>query len=129
MAKEVKFPKTIGDAVDMLIDMRDKRLAAQKLVDAQSEQEKALQAHIIQKLEEQGMEGAKGKNATVSITKSTQANVLDWTEFYKYISKKKDWGLLQQRTAITALRERWDHKEVIPGVEPITVRGLSLTRR
>ena len=124
----VPFPKTLGQAIDTVYTLREERLAAQKIVDAKQAQETALHAHIIQKLKEQDMEGSKGAIATASIQRSTQAEVFDWNEYCKYMAKNKAWDMVQQRASITALRARWDNKVEVPGVRPIVVEKLSLTK-
>lgn len=126
--KTVAFPKTLGAAIDTLYSLREERLAAQKIVDAKQVQETALHAHIIQKLEEQDMEGSKGALATASIQRSTQADVFDWNEYCKYMAKNKAWDMVQQRASITALRARWDNKVDVPGVRPVVVKKLSVTK-
>ena len=125
---EVPFPKTLGAAIDTLYQLREERLNAQKLVDAKQAQESALSAHIVQKLKEQDMEGSKGNVATAAIQRSTQAEVTDWIAYCKYMAKQKAWDMVQARPAIQALRARWDNKVDVPGVRPIVIEKLSLTK-
>ena len=123
-----KFPKSIGEAIDLLYQMRTDRLALQKQVDEAQATETALKQHILTNFAKADLEGAKGQVATASIKRTTQANVVDWEAFHTFIGKKKAWDLLQKRPSITALRERWDHNEEIPGVESFETIDISLTK-
>jgi hypothetical protein len=42
--------------------------------------------------------------------------------------RKKAYELLQKRLSATAIQERWDAGEKIPGVEVFTTVGVSLTK-
>ena len=122
------MPKTLGAAIDLLYTLRAARLEAEKVIEAKKDQETALTAHILQRLKDGDLEGGKGDMATASIMRSTQADITDFTEFCKYVAKHKAWDLLRQQPAIIALRARWDNKENVPGVTPVVIEKLSLTK-
>ena len=126
--KAVAFPKTMGMAIDTLYTLRAQRLAMQKDVDALQAQETALADHIVQKLHEGDMQGSRGSVATASIERSTQAEVTDWPTYLAYLVANKQWEMVQKRVGITALRERWDNAVEVPGVRPIVVEKLHLTK-
>jgi hypothetical protein len=126
--KAIAMPASIGEAIDLLYQMRATRLERQKQIDEAQAQETALKQHIIANFDVINLEGAKGHIATASIKRSTQANVTDWVAFREYIVENGAWDLVQKRTSITGLKDRWDNKEVIPGVESFTVIDLSLTK-
>jgi hypothetical protein len=73
------------------------------------------------------IEGARGNIATASITRSTQADVTDWDAYVRWAAKK-DPSAVQRRVGITALREHWDNGEKVPGVQPVVVEKLSVTK-
>lgn len=127
-SKAPTFPKSIGATIDLLYTLRSQRLEEEKRIESMKSQEAALKAHIMTNFAQSDIDGAKGKLATASIKRSTQAEVMDWDLFWAYIGKTKDWELLQKRVGITALRERWDHGKNIPGVEPRVIEDLSLTK-
>ena len=122
------FPKTIGAAIDLLFTLRAQRLEAQKSVDAMEAKEGALRAHLMANFKGSDIDGAKGKVATASIMRSNQAEITDFEAFVKWAVKKKAYACLRKQVGITAVREYWDNKEVIPGLEVKPVETLSLTK-
>jgi hypothetical protein len=125
---KMTMPSTIGEAIDLLYKMRSDRLILQKTLDEAQAKETLLKSHIIQNFAEVSLEGAKGLTASASLKRTTQANVTDWDAYHKYIIDNDAWDLMQKRTSITGLKERWDNKEVIPGVESFVVLDISLTK-
>ena len=124
----MKFPKTIGEAVDLLYKVREQRLNIEKQAAAVKEQETALKEHIMNNFDKSSVEGVKGKLATASFIHSTVPSVKDWDALYEYIRKNKAYDLMQRRLSVEACRARWDTKKTIPGVEPIPLVTLSLVK-
>lgn len=118
----------VGDYIDLLYTKRAERLAKAEEVEAMEKEEKAIREHIISLLGEASLEGAKGNAATASITRRVVGSVTDWSELYAYILKTGSFDLLHKRVSDTAYRDRLEQKEVVPGVEPVTVVGLSLVK-
>ena len=129
MAKEkkFKFPKAMGACADRLYEVRQKRLAMQKEVDEVEAEEKALKEHIINNLPKSDS-GAAGKVARVSVVTKDVPQVKDWDAFYKYVSRTKSFDLLQRRLSDAAIKERWENKKQVPGVEAFTVVSVSLNK-
>ena len=129
MAKEkkFKFPKAMGACADRLYEIRQKRLAMQKEVDEIEAEEKALKEHIINNLPKSDS-GAAGKVARVSVVTKDVPQVKDWDAFYKYVSRTKSFDLLQRRLSDAAIKERWENKKQVPGVEAFTVVSVSLNK-
>lgn len=126
MAK-LKMPTTLGATIDLLWSLREERKAADVIVNEIKERESAVEAHLMNNFDKSG-DGAKGKYGLATLKHSTVADVTDWPAFYAYIQKNKAWDLLQKRPAITAIRERWDAKKTVSGVEPKEITTLSLTK-
>lgn len=124
----MKFPKTLGTCADMLYELRQKRLAQQKIVDDLQAQETALKDHIIANLPKSDASGVSGKVANVKIAQKDVPQVKDWDAFYKYVIKKKAFELLQRRLNDKAIAERWENKESVPGVESFKVTSVSCTK-
>lgn len=127
MAK-LKMPTTLGATIDLLWSLREERKAADVIVNEIKERESAVEAHLMNNFDKSGLDGAKGKYGLATLKHSTVADVTDWPAFYAYIQKNKAWDLLQKRPAITAIRERWDAKKTVSGVEPKEITTLSLTK-
>lgn len=124
-----KFPKTVGACVDALYKMRAKRLEAQKMVDLSKSQEEALKQHVLANFAEITVEGARGKLASANITRRVVADVEDWDAFFSWVAKNDAWDMVQKRVNDTAYRARLDENVEVPGAVPLTVVGLSLTKR
>ena len=90
-------------------------------------EEKALKEHIINNLPKSDS-GAAGKVARVSVVTKDVPQVKDWDAFYKYVSRTKSFDLLQRRLSDAAIKERWENKKQVPGVEAFTVVSVSLNK-
>lgn len=123
-----KFPKTLAACADRYADLKDSRLAAQKDVDKIEEEEKALKEHLIALLPKVDASGISGKHHRVTVKVKHIPTIEDPTLFYAGVAKKKAWDLLQRRLSESAVQERWDAGETIPGVGTITVYTLSLNK-
>ena len=128
MAKKLKIPKSMGACADLLFDIRQQRLSAQKVVDEFKEQEKLLTDHIIDTLPK-GDQGAIGKHHQVSVYTDAVPRAADWDAIYKHIKRTGNFELLQRRLSDTAVKERWDDGKEIPGVESFNVVKVSLTKK
>jgi hypothetical protein len=118
----------MGECIDALYEARTKRLAAQKVVDALAAEEEVVKSHIINSFEKVKLEGAKGRVATASLTRTTVPLVKDWGAFTQYVKENNAFDLFERRVAKVAYRDRLESKEVVPGLEPFVVVGLSLTK-
>jgi len=114
--KKLVIPATAGAAIDALDTLRDKRKAIEATATTIKAQEAAFEDAIFQKFKKADLEGARGKRAQCSIERVDVPTLEDPAAFYKYLAKTKEFDLLQQRIAVTAVRERWNDKKVVPGV-------------
>lgn len=119
---------SIGEMIDRLYDKRAERLERQREVDALQAEEESMKKTIVSLLEASSLEGAKGGIATASITRRTVANPVDWDKFYRYVKENDAFDLLHKRISDNAYRDRLEQGEAVPGLEPFTVVGLSLTK-
>lgn len=122
----MKFPKSMSACADLLYDLRQERLAADKVASALKSDETALIDHIIETLPKDSG-GAVGKHHKVEVYNDEKMVVKDWDALYKYIKRTGRFELLQKRLGEGALKELIDDKKVVPGVEPFTVVKVSLT--
>jgi len=123
-----KVPKQIGAAVDLLYKVRE----ARKLLDAKSGAEKAqetmIEDAIFNAFDKSDLEGARGKLAQASISRSDVPTVKDWPAFEKYVIKSKALDLLQRRVSVEAFRERVGQGVQVPGIEIFTKVRLHLSK-
>lgn len=128
VAKKVanRLTGTIGGAIDNMWALREqKRLAEIGVKEIEAKIAEA-EEDIMGRLESQGLDSAKGKEASVSVTSATVANVEDWPAFHAYIGKNKYFHLLQKRVSDPAYRELLDMGKKVPGVSPFNKKKLTL---
>lgn len=121
------LPKSLGACADLLFDLREKRLKAERQVEAMRSEEARLKDHIINALPK-GDTGARGRHHQVAVVTATVPRVVDWDRFHQYIKRTGAFELLQRRVADAAVAERWDDRKTVPGVEPHTIVKVSLTK-
>lgn len=125
---KLKIPKSMGACADLLYELRTKRLAAQKVADEIKADEDALKEHIINNVPK-GDTGASGKHHHVSVYTDVIPRAADWDKVWAYIKKTGSFDLLQRRLNDAAVKERWEDKKQIPGVESFNVVKVSLTKK
>jgi hypothetical protein len=116
----------VGTAIDDLWKLREEKRKAELLVTEIEAKIEALQEVLMEELGKAGLDKATGKQASVSISSGVVANVEDWTVFWAYVAKTKNFQLIQKRVSDTAYRELLDMGRTIPGVSPFTKRRLNL---
>lgn len=89
----------------------------------------ALEEELRDAMLEAKLESVATKNATISLKRTTFAELYDDKAFFEYVGKKKAWDLVAKRPVIAACRLRWDDKLTIPGVRPGERTDLSVTTR
>lgn len=124
----MKLPKTLGEAADLLYKTKEKRLAAQKVVEQLADEETALKEHIIKTLPKSKASGVAGKVARVSTYNEEVNQVEDWDKFYTYVHKHKAYELLQRRVSNQAVEERLEAGEKLPGFKKFTIVKVSLNK-
>lgn len=123
-----KFPKAMGACADKLFELRAKRLAMQKEVDAVEAEEKALKEHIINTLPKSEASGVAGKLARVTVGIKEVPQVKDWAAFYAYVKKTGSFDLMQKRLTDGAIKERWEAGKEVPGVEHFNAVSVSINK-
>lgn len=123
-----KFPKMLGACADRLFELRNTRLAMQKEVDVIEAEEKALKEYIINTLPKSEASGVAGKLARVTLVKKDIPQVNNWDVFYKYVKRTGQFDLLQRRLTDTAIKERWDSGNEVPGVGHFNAVSVSISK-
>ena len=117
---------TLGSTIDLAFALREKKREAQKVVDNIDVEITALNEVLFERLDKEETTKGEGKLASVSISSAIVANVTDWELLWPYIAKHKHFHLVQKRLSDPAVRELWEMKKTVPGVEPFTKRTLNL---
>lgn len=101
----------------------------QKRVDELKQEEAILRDHIISNLPKSDAMGITGRACRVAIKQLEKPKVDDWDEVWAYINKTDSRDILQRRLSDTAVADRWDAGEEIPGISKYNLLTLSITKR
>lgn len=124
-----RMPKTLGGCADRLFRLKNDRRKAQRRVDEIKAEEREIVEHLIKQLSKSRATGVAGRFCRVQIKQSKVPTVSSWPKFYEYITETGQFDLLQKRIATTAVRDRWENEEVVPGVQPFTKTELALLKK
>lgn len=119
-------PRPIGTIVDSMFDLREQKRELEtkiKLLDDKFNSEQEL---LMERLEAEKTDSAKGKKASVSITTGVVANVTDWSELERFVKRTGNFQLFQRRISDPAFRELMESKGKVPGIEPFTKKKVNL---
>lgn len=135
---------TLGSLIDKLNAIREEKRAHAEVEKEINKRYAEVEAAILATLEEQGMDKASAKTATVSVSYNTIANVTDWDKVYALIKKHNAFHLMQKRISDPAFRELYeieynklaskrgfdpeklDPATVVPGFVPFVKKSLNL---
>jgi seryl-tRNA synthetase len=127
--KKIRLPRAMGKCADKLYEVRQKRLALQKEVDALKAEETAIKNHIINKLPKSQASGIAGSLARATVITKEQPQVKDQEAFRKYMNRTKRFDLANNlQPSAPAIRDMWEEGKDIPGVEKFNVVTVSLNK-
>jgi len=126
--KTAKKPASLGVQIDALFNLREKLREIQAKEKEQLELIAAAEIVLMETMGREGVDKSTGKLASVSISETVTGNVVDWDSFGAYVLKNKYLHLLQRRVSDPAIRELFETKGKVPGVEPFTKRKLNLRK-
>jgi len=121
-------PNSIGLCADLYSEVRALRLAMDKEVEAVRKRESEIREHIIDTLSKSDDTGAAGKFYRAQIVTKTEPKLADWGVFTSWVRKNDRFDLLQKRLVPTAVKDMWEEREEIPGVERVLVPDVSITK-
>lgn len=127
-AKKLVVPAKVGEAVDLLDRLRDARKAAEAATAAMKAEEALLETEIFRKFKKAELEGARGRRAQCSISRSEVPVFEDQIAFNRYVLRTKSLDLFQNRLSVEAVRERWAAGKAVPGVGKFTKVRLHLSK-
>ena len=135
MAKKLAavVPKKITAAVALLIaqeyvELRERRLAEQKKVDALETQEKGKKKLLMDMLVALKINSVGDTDKIYALVTQDEPTVEDWEKLYSYIQKTGEFDLLYRRVNSAAVKERWEQSKAIPGITKFPAISLSVTR-
>lgn len=133
MATKLKqvSPSPIGEKINTLYQLREQIRALNEQLKPLDEHKRALEAEIIEDLDNTGIDKASGELATISISENVVPTVEDWDTFHRFIKRNNYFFLLERRAAAAAYRELLESRKgrTIPGVISFKRRTLNLRKR
>ena len=123
-----KLPAKLGGIVDDYHDLRQLRLALDKVVNAVKAEETRMTNHIIDNLNKHDEGGAVGKRFKAIVRQEQVPQVTDWSEFYAFVKKKDAFDLLNRAINKAAFKERLEQGVKVPGTDTFTALKLSVTK-
>lgn len=126
--KGAPMPASIGLCADQFSEVRELRLAMQKIVDNVKAREDELKEHIIQNLSKSDDTGAAGKKYRAQIVRKAVPTLKDWDAFTRFVAESKRFDLIHKRVADKTVKDMWEAGEAVPGVEKFNVVDVSITK-
>jgi len=117
---------TIGELIDALYDVRKYRSEILMKADLVKDDESFIETYLLNKFGKQGLHGAQGSKAKVSIKEAVHPTVYDWDELYEYIAETGAYDLLQKRISTEAWKLRVNDGLNIQGVTSFIKVTLSM---
>lgn len=124
----MKFPKKLGDCIDLAYSLQQEYLAKKREADAIAAKVKEVEDHIIDTFPKTGLNGGKGSLASASISTSVEPTAKDWTAIFEYVREHNAFDLMFRRVNGKAWRDRVAEGEEIPGIVPYNNVKLSIRK-
>lgn len=123
--------KKLAATADEWWKIRTLRLAADKTAADLKKKESALEQFLVENIPASGASSIGAQAVAVEVKEMEVASVKpeEWQSFFAYVSRYKAYELLQHRISASAVLERLESGKSIPGVELVTVRKLSYSKR
>lgn len=126
-ATALRKPKvTIGGLIDQMSALREERRALAARDKELTKQYDELGTQLLALMDAEGTTKSSSGKATATITEIINFNILDWDDFMAYLGKNKLYHLVQRRVSTPSVRELFESKGKVPGLEPFVKREISL---
>ena len=122
------LPASIGLCADLYAEVRELRLAMQKMVDEVKAREGEVREHIINSLSKSDDTGAAGKRYRAQVVTKLKPALKDWGAFMGYVILERRTDLLQKRMNDRAVLDMLEEGETVPGVEKFNAVDVSITK-
>jgi hypothetical protein len=107
-------------------EARKARLEADKKVEFLKARETELKERIIKLMQSTGEDSMGGDACVVFLNRKDEPQATDWQAIYTYIAANDAFELLHRRLTATAIKERKENGENIPGIAWYPVYSLSV---
>lgn len=122
------LPKKPGELADLLYTTKNLRYEVQHRVDRLQKLQTAIETWFINNLDADAATGVAGHKALAKIERKLIPQCEDWDALYAFIARNKAWELLQKRLGETAVKERLDAGQDLPGITIFQAKKVSVTK-
>lgn len=118
----------IGTKIDKLHEIREKIRTLDEQAKELRKKRETMELDILQQMNNEKLESAKGSKATLSISHETVPQVADWDEALKWIRKQNKLYMFERRISAKTFREELESRKnkPIPGMVPYTKTKINL---
>lgn len=127
-AEGAPLPASVGMCADLYSEVRELRLAMQKVVDNVKARENEIKEYIIAELPKSQNTGAAGKRYRAQIVTKIVPTLKDWDAFTAYVKTNDRWDMLYKRIADKPIKDIWEEGGEVSGVERFTAVDVSITK-
>lgn len=120
-------PTTSLDLALAWRNLRAHRLELQKQVDEVQKQEGELKGKLMDKLRKSKSKSVSNGVRLFQLVTTMEPTVQDWDKLWGHVKKTGHFDLLYKRVNPAAVKERWEHKQLVPGVKAFPVEQISDT--
>lgn len=125
-AVAARLTNTVGGMVDQLETLRTAKRDLEEEIKKIEAQFAGIEEALTKAMDEQGLEKASGKKATVSFSSNVVAQIEDWDTFINWVMETKNGHLVQRRVSDPAYRELRGLGQVVPGATDFVKKRLNL---
>jgi hypothetical protein len=121
--------ENLDELMNSLADMRGVIATTEEGLRGLKQRKNELEAKLIAKMEDQGIDRTGNDRCSVSIKIETVPTVEDWDAVYKHILATEQFELLHKRMSASAYRELLSLDMELPGVKPTDVIRINYRSR
>ena len=121
--------ENLDELMNSLADMRGVIATTEESLKGLKQRKNELEAKLIAKMEDQGIDRTGNDRCSVSIKIETVPTVEDWDAVYKHILSTEQFELLHKRMSASAYRELLSLDMELPGVKPTDVTRINYRSR
>lgn len=123
----VPMSSTIGEEIDVLYDLKQKKKKLEAQAELVQEEINAVESALLERMDKEKTTKGAGAKASVSVGQLERFNISDEEAFYKYIKRTGYFHLLEKRPSVTGCRELYERNMAIPGITPYVKRTIKVT--
>ena len=117
--------QTIDNLLDTLTSTRGEIKALQEVEKKLKSRQRELEATLMVRLDQQGIDRVGNEVCTVSLKKEIVPTVEDWDKVQQHVRDTGQFALLQKRMSATAYRELRTMNLDVPGVKPTELTRIN----